>query len=313
MTDDPRSGNAASGDAADDGRSSKTTPLRVGVVGAGPWAQFVHAPMFAHDARTELTGVWARRFDAAQELAGANGTDAFEDLDALFERCDAIAFAVPPAVQVDLAVRAADAGKAVLLEKPIALDLAGARRLTDAVDAAGVGSQIVLTWRYAEAMRTFLAEVAQVDPIGGRGHFISGAGLGGPFATPWRLDGGMLLDLGPHVIDALDAALGPVVGVRAHGDLDRWVGLLLEHESGAVSEASISNRSNVEPARSGIEVFTEESVLEVDATTIFNGRTLKTIVGDFVATARGTPHPLDVHHGLRLQQILADALADLPR
>jgi predicted dehydrogenase len=288
-------------------------PLRVGVVGAGPWAQFVHAPMFAHDARTELTGVWARRADAAQELAAANGTVAVEDLDALFDRCDAVAFAVPPDVQATLAAQAARAGKAVLLEKPIALDLDGARRLTDAIEAAGVGSQIVLTWRYADTVRTFLTEVAAVEPIGGRGYFISGAGLGGPFATPWRLDDGMLLDLGPHVIDALDAALGRVVGVRAHGDLGRWVGLLLEHESGLVSEASITNRSNVEPARSGVEVYTADAVLEVDAGAIFNGRTLKTIVGDFVATARGTAHPLDVHHGLRLQAILADAGADLDR
>lgn len=287
------------------------TPLRVGVVGAGPWAQFVHAPMFAHDPRTALAGVWARRNDAARELAAANDTTAFEDLDALLDSCDAVAFAVPPDVQVELAARAACAGKAVLLEKPIALDLDGARRLAEAIDEAGVGSQIVLTWRYADAVRTFLAEVTAAAPIGGRGHFISGAGLGGPFATPWRLDGGMLLDLGPHVIDALDAALGPVVGVQAHGDLDRWVGLLLEHESGFVSEASISNRSNVEPARSGVEIYTEDAVLEVDASAIFSGRTLKTIVGDFVDTARGTPHPLDVHHGLRLQHVLAAARIDL--
>ncbi len=220
---------------------------------------------------------------------------------------------MPPDVQAHLAARAATAGKAVLLEKPIALDLDGARRLTEAIDAAGVGSQIVLTWRYAAAVRSFLAEVAAVEPVGGRAHFFSGAGLGGPFATPWRLDGGMLLDLGPHVIDALDAALGPVVGVRAHGDLGRWVGLLLEHESGACSEVSITNRSNVEPPRSGIEILTEDAALEVDTATVFNGHTLKTIVGDFTATARGVAHPLDVHHGLHLQQVLADAAADLAR
>jgi len=286
-------------------------PLRVGVVGAGPWAQFVHAPMFAHDRRTDLTGVWARRSVAASELAAAHDTTAFDDLDEMLDACEAVAFAVPPDVQVDLAITAAQAGKAVLLEKPIALELGGARRLTDAIDEAGVGSQIVLTWRYAEAFRSFLVAVARTAPIGGRGHFISGAGLGGPFATPWRLDGGMLLDLGPHVIDALDAALGPVVAVRAHGDLDRWVGLLLEHESGLVSEASISNRSNVEPSRSGLEIYTADAVLDLDAGAIVSGTTLKTIVGDFIDTARGTPHALDVHHGLHLQGILAAALADL--
>ena len=50
--------------------------LKVGVVGAGPWATLVHAPMIAASEQTELSGVWARRPEAASNLAGAHGTTA---------------------------------------------------------------------------------------------------------------------------------------------------------------------------------------------------------------------------------------------
>jgi len=287
-------------------------PLRVGVVGAGPQARLVHAPGFAHDPRTTLAGIWARRPEAAHELASAHGTVACESYDELLDGSDAVAFAVPPDVQAELAVIAARAGKALLLEKPIALDLDAAQRLADAVDDARVGSQVVLSWRYADAVRAFLAAVASCEPIGGRGHFVSGSALGGPFATPWRLEQGPLLDLGPHVIDTLDAALGPVVGVRAHGDRHRWVGLLLDHESGLTSEVSLAARSNVDPARAGAEVYTEEGVIEVDAAAAVGPDDMvATLVGELVDTARGVPHPLDVHRGLHLQRVLNDAARDL--
>lgn len=286
-------------------------PLRVGVVGAGPWAQMVHAPMVARHPHTTLAGVWARRPDAAAALAAAHDSTAAATFAELLDRCDAVAFAVPPDVQAEMAIVAARAGKTLLLEKPIALDLDAAERLADAVGHAGVGSQVVLSWRYSEAVRAFLAEVAASSPIGGRGHFLSGAALGGPFATPWRHEHGPLLDLGPHLIDTLDAALGPVVGVRAHGDPQRWVGLLFDHASGVVSEASLSARSGADPGQAGVEVHTEAGVIEVDATAAVGPAAMVAVVDELVATAGGTPHALDVHRGLHLHRILAAAVADL--
>lgn len=272
----------------------------------------VHAPVFAGDPRTTLAGVWARRPDAAATLAARHGTVAHPTLDALYAACDAVAFSVPPNVQADLAVGAARAGRTLLLEKPVALDVDGARRLADAVGEAGVGSQLVLTWRYADAVRTFLAEAAGRPLLGGRGGFLQGAFLGGPFATPWRLQHGPLLDLGPHVIDTLDAALGPVVGVRAHGGR-RWVGLLLEHDTGAVSEVSLSGDTATDPTVAGVEVFDESGRLAVDAAAAVGPAAFTTLVGELVRTAGGEPHPLDVHRGVHLQRVLAEAQADLDR
>ncbi len=285
-------------------------PLRVGLAGAGPWAGLFHAPMFAAHPGTELTAVWGRRMDAARAVAAPYGAAPHDSFDRFLDEVDAVVFAVPPDVQAGLAVRAARAGRAVLLEKPLALDVASAEAVARAVDDAGVPSLMVLTWRYAPAVRAFLAEVARTEPLGGHGRFLAGGFLGGPFATPWRLDRGALFDLGPHVIDLLDAALGPVVGVRAHGDPRRWVGLLLDHESGAVSEASLSGHCGG-PARAGVEVRTADAVLEVDTVGVSADATA-TLVDEFLDCLRsGTPHPLDVHRGLHLQRLLDAAARDL--
>jgi predicted dehydrogenase len=290
------------------------TPIDVGLVGAGPWAQLVHGPMLAAGPETRLAGVWARRPTAAAELAERLGTRAYERYEDLLDSSEAVAFAVPPAVQAALAVAAAARGKALLLEKPIADDLAGAQRLADAVSAAGVVSQVVLTWRYAQPVRDFLAETVALDAIGGQGHFVSGALLGGMFATPWRLERGALLDLGPHVIDLLDAALGPVVGVRAHGSSLGWTGLLLDHDSGRVSEASLCATAPVDPHVAGASVYGANGSARVDCGTAVGPDAFATLRREFVhAVATNTPHPLDVHRGLHLQRLIAAAEADLTR
>ena len=97
-------------------------PVRVGLAGAGPWAQFVHAPVLAAGPETTLSGVWSRTSAHARELADTHGAATFATLDELIEASDAVACCVAPNAQVDVAIRAAEAGKTLLLEKPLALD-----------------------------------------------------------------------------------------------------------------------------------------------------------------------------------------------
>ncbi|WP_233158296.1 Gfo/Idh/MocA family protein, partial [Actinokineospora bangkokensis] len=132
-------------------------PLRVGLVGAGPWAGTVHGPGLAAHPDTELTCVWARRPGAAEELARSLGTTTAPTVDDLLDRVDAVAFAVPPAVQGELAVRAAAAGKHVVLEKPLADSLESAERVAAAVAEAGVASVVVFIRRFAPETRQWLA------------------------------------------------------------------------------------------------------------------------------------------------------------
>lgn len=282
-------------------------PVSVGLIGAGPWAGMIHAPKLAAGPDTRLAGIWARRPEAARELAARHGTRSFELLDELFDHCDAVAFCVPPGVQAELGVLAAQAGKALLLEKPLADSLDGARRLADAVAEAGVATQMVFSFRYATATTAFLEKAAGIEPFGGYAANIGGALHGGPFATPWRLERGAILDVGPHMLDLLDAALGPIAGVRAHGNSLGWVGLLLEHETGAVSEASLTMAATGDLPDARVEVFGRKG-----SATLFGAMlgddAFERMVAQFAQTVRnGGGHPLDAAHGLRLQRIIAEA------
>ena len=288
--------------------------LRVGLAGAGPWARAVHAPTLAAGPETRLAGVWSRTDSSAQSLAAAHGVSAFATFDALLDACEAVAIAVPPGLQPGLAVRAARAGKAVMLEKPLALDVAGAEQIVTAVSEAGVGSVMVLTYRYAPTVREFLSDAAAFDAAGGRACFLSGAFLGGPFAgSGWRVEHGALLDVGPHILDLVEAALGPITGIRAHGDLHGWLGLLAEHEGGAVSETSISCTAAITPSRTEVELFGRDGSLAVDGRADSRDVVFANLRADFAAVAAsGGPHPCDAARGLALQRILAmarDALA----
>ncbi|MHB1510476.1 MAG: Gfo/Idh/MocA family protein [Acidimicrobiales bacterium] len=291
--------------------SQLAAPIRVGLVGAGPWASLFHAPMFAASPATTLAGVWARRPEMAEEVAIAHQTTSFTSFQEMLEHVDALSFAVPPDVQAEMAITGARAGKALLLEKPITLDLGRAIEMVEVIDETGVPTQLLLTWRYADTVRDFLDAIRSCEPLGGRGHFVSGGLLGGMFATPWRIEQGPLFDFGPHVLDLLDAALGPIREISAHGDLHRWIGLTLIHESGTVSQASLTAYSRVDPARAGVEVYGAEGVREVD-TADLSARAAPTIASEFAAAVRtGRPHALDVHRGLHLQRLLAAAARDI--
>lgn len=282
-------------------------PVSVGLVGAGPWAERAHAPMLAKSPHLRFAGVWARR----PEAAGRLGAPVFERVEELFDACEAVAFCVPPGVQAELGVRAARAGKALLLEKPLADSLENARRLADAVREAGVASQMVLTMRYTKQVRAFLARCADIEAFGGHAANITDVLLGGhPFGTPWRLERGALLDVGPHVVDLLEAALGRVTGVRAHGNPLGWTGLLLDHEGGAASEASLCMAAAGDLPPASVAVYGRTG-----SATLLPGDDddpFEAIAEEFARTVRqGGGHPLDAAHGLRLQEIIAEAEAQL--
>jgi predicted dehydrogenase len=288
--------------------------LRMGLVGAGPWAQAFHAPMLAAGPATSLAAVWARRPEAAQELAAEHGAEAVTSFDELFDRCDAVAFAVPPDVQAELAPRAASAGKHLLLEKPLAFDLAGAERVAAAVEAAGVQTVLLLRNRFTAAGRAFVETARATRPRGALASFVSGAALPGAFfATPWRVERGALFDLGPHVLDLLDAALGRIERVRAAGDPRHWLCLTTEHEGGALAQAALSITTPGETGPFRCEAFTEEGAVLFDGALADQEAGVPAAITSALATAvaTGRPHPVDVRRGLELQRLLTQAESSL--
>jgi predicted dehydrogenase len=276
----------------------------------------VHAPVLAAGPATRLAGVWSRTPAHAESLAAGHGVPAAPSFEALLDGCEAVAFAVPPAVQATLAAQAAAAGKAVLLEKPLADDLVGAERLAEAVAGAGVASLVVLSYRFSSVVDSFLEAARGFDAVGGRACFVSGAFLGGPFAQGWRLERGAVLDVGPHVLDLVDAALGPVVAMRALGDPHHWVSVAIEHEGGAASDVALCCRAGIEPSRTEVEVFGPTGTLAVDAREGVGADSFLEMARRFAAAATGdrtAAAGLDVHRGLHLQRLVAEVEAQLGR
>jgi predicted dehydrogenase len=283
-------------------------PVIVGLVGAGPWAQIVHAPMLAAGPETQLAGIWARNAEASKALAAKHGARSFARYDDLLAACEAVAFSIAPSAQPALAIAAAKAGKALLLEKPLAADLEGATLLAEAVESCGVPSMLMLSYRFADGMAEFLEAARASRPIGARAAFLSSGFRAGPFAQGWRLERGAVLDVGPHMIDLVSAALGPVVAVKAHGDPVRWAGLLLQHEGGATSEVTLSASLPLATARTELEVFGEEGSRFIDARAGTGPQTFAAIRAAFARLVReGGPHDLDARRGLYLQRIIAAA------
>ena len=281
-------------------------PVRVGLAGAGPWARAVHAPLLAAGPETVLAGVWSRTAEHAAELAATHGVPAFASFEAMLDAVDAVALAVVPAAQPDLAVAAAAAGKGLLLEKPLALDVAGAERIAEAVATHGVGSVMLLTYRFADVVRDFLADARAGTWHGARACFLAGAFLGGAFAGGWRLELGAVLDVGPHILDLVEAALGPVTELSAQGDPRDWVAVQMLHESGARSDVTLSCASAIEPSRTEVELYGRERSIAVDARAGARAESFARVRAEFAAVARsGGPHPCDAARGLELQRLVA--------
>jgi predicted dehydrogenase len=288
--------------------------VTVGLAGAGRRASEAYAPSLASCPGIDFAGVWSRSPQSTRDLAARYSVPAFGRYDEMLDHCDAVAFAVPPPAQSDLAVIAAGRSKAVLLGRPIAGDLAGAEDLNDVVTAHYVVSQIALTWRYATAVREFLSrEIKRTHPLGGSGRLISAALATGTSAPPWRVEYGVLMDMGTDLLDLLDAALGRTLVIRAHGERSGWVGLMLEHEGGRYSEASMcATASADEPPRAQTEIFGAGGSAMIDCAGVAGPDAIQTMFGEFAdAVENRTPHELDVRRGLHLQELLDAAGTDL--
>src|SRR5688500_14238866 len=106
--------------------------VRVGVVGAGMIGG-CHSRAYADLPGVEVAGICDPRRQKAEGLAATTGAAAVPDLDALLALgVDVVSVCTPPDRHVDLALRSLDAGRHVMCEKPVARDLADARRLLTA-------------------------------------------------------------------------------------------------------------------------------------------------------------------------------------
>jgi predicted dehydrogenase len=276
--------------------------LRFGVLGTGYWAQEAHATALAAHPDTELVAVWGR--DPAKTAAFADrfGIQGHDDLDRLLAEVDAVAVAVPPDVQAELAVRAAAAGRHLLLDKPLALSVDAAERVVASAAKHQVATLMFVTLR-------FLPEVAawtERATAAGGWHGGDGAWLGtalqpgSPFAgSPWRHRKGALWDLGPHLLSLVLPTLGPVERVAAGTGLGDTVHLVLHHQDGASSTLALSQ--TVPPAAEGIDLrlWGPEGRTAVPEFRLDHLVALDAAIGQFtgLVAAGATEHPCDVRLG----------------
>lgn len=217
--------------------------LRFGLFGTGHWAAKTHAAALDAHPRAELAGVWGRDPAKARALAERHGVPVFDEVDALLGEVDAIAVALPPDVQADIAVRAATAGRHLLLDKPLALTTADADRVVAAAQRSGVASVVFFTSRFRPNVAGFLAATAAAGGWQGARvtMFASIFQPDGPYGgSPWRQEKGGLWDIGPHALSVLLPVLGRVTRVAAMDGPRDTVHLLLDHDGGATSTVSLT-------------------------------------------------------------------------
>ena len=291
--------------------------MRFGLAGTGYWARIAHVAALASTPGVSLAAVWGRNLDAARTLAAEHGATGFSDVGAFLDAVDAVAFAVPPDVQAPLAVRAAEAGKHLLLEKPVALSVSDADKLVAAVDAAGVASVVFFTHQFNTEIRAWLADERARGADGGWSGGVAvwlGAALqpDSPFNTPWRRDKGGLWDLGPHVVAMLWACLGPVTSVTAVAGGTDVTHLVLRHSGGVSSAATVTLSAPPAAAGNNLFVWGEAGRSVMPAMPDDPVDALRVAALELVASAEsGRPHPLDVRFGRDVVRVLADAQAQL--
>ncbi|MEU6345168.1 Gfo/Idh/MocA family oxidoreductase [Streptomyces sp. NPDC046977] len=284
--------------------------MRIGLLGTGPWAGITHAPALAAHPGVEFTGIWGRRPEAAEVLAAEHGTRAYTDVDELIADVDAVAVALPPDVQAPLAVRAAEAGRHLLLDKPVATTVDDARRVAEAVEKAGVASVVFFTLRFAAPSAAWIDERAAEDGwFTARADWLGSVFTSGdsPYAnSPWRREKGALWDVGPHALSVLLPVLGDVTALTSAQGPGDTVHLVLRHASGASSTATLSLTTPPEAAGVTVEFRGDHGVSTLpargDGSVVSFGKAVDALL---TAAETGVAHPCDARFGFRVTELLA--------
>lgn len=286
--------------------------MRFGLLGTGHWAEHTQGAALAVHPDVELVGVWGRNLDRAGELAKRWGARAYSDVDELIGDVDAVAIALPPDVQAPLAVRAAQAGCHLLLDKPVALTVRDADRVVGAVQDAGVASIVFFTGRFDPAVA---AAVADAVKAGGwstaRMTLLTSIHADeGPYsASPWRKVHGGLWDIGPHALSRLLPVLGPATEVTSLVGPRATSHVLIRHAGGAVSTMTLTLDAPPGLRLYESQLHGEAGVLDlpggsVESVTAF-GNAIDALLAQVRQVAPG--HPCDVRFGREVVAVLAAA------
>lgn len=234
-------------------------PFRFAIAGAGAIAR-AHIESVKKMEEAELVAVWSRTPERARQVAEAEGVDWEESLEGLVRRSDVdgVIVCTPSGYHLPPAMAAIEAGKHVIVEKPLEVTVERCRQIVDAAKERGVQVGVIFQSRFAPANQAVYQAVregrfgrivmgdAYVKWYRPQSYYDSGAWRG-----TWELDGGgALMNQAIHAVDLLLWLMGPVESVAAHSaclaheriEVEDTLAALIQFTSGAmgVIEATTS-------------------------------------------------------------------------
>ena len=195
----------------------KGKAIGIGIIGAG-FARTTQIPGFRDVMGARVVAIASRSRDNAAAVAKEFGIEhVAKDWRELIERddIDLVSVVTPPATHMEMTLAALERGKAVLCEKPMAMNAAEAKRMTERARAEGVLALIDHELRFLKSRRMMRSMVAS-GAIGAVRHcnYLFRSDYRGVLERPWdwwsdeSMGGGTLAAIGSHVIDSFRWLLG---------------------------------------------------------------------------------------------------------
>jgi myo-inositol 2-dehydrogenase / D-chiro-inositol 1-dehydrogenase len=200
-----------------------TTPtdINIGFIGCGRNARG-HMRSLAGVPGARIVGVCDVVPDLAQQAASETGAEAYTDFHALLRRDDlqAVYVSIPVFAHGEPELAIVERGLPLFVEKPVAIDMATARRVEKAISDAGLISCVGYQLRYrgsAEVARQLLSEEGAGTTGILHGAYWCGTGrqLGGTWRTQMSGSGGQILEQATHVLDMMRFLTGEIDEVFA--------------------------------------------------------------------------------------------------
>jgi predicted dehydrogenase len=250
-------------------------PYRVGLVGAGHISR-TYARALAAIPEGRAVAVCARHPESAERFAREHGLErAAASLDELIDAVDVVCVNTPNALHAEQAIRAAEAGRHVVVEKPLATTAAEGRAVVEACRRAGVGlayaEELAFVPKFVRAK-----EIVAAGELGALRYVTQREAHAGPHA-PWffsrdEAGGGVAMDMACHSIELVRWLLGKpactsvtaqLEARREDSCLDDHAVLHLRFEGGrsALCEASWALQGGMQ---SRLEVWGSKGTLETE-------------------------------------------------
>jgi UDP-N-acetyl-2-amino-2-deoxyglucuronate dehydrogenase len=262
------------------------TPLRVGIIGAGAIGPS-HAHAMQDIPQVELVAVCDRDESRAAAIAGEYSVTPYTDLAQMLEVVDAATLCVPSGLHLEPALQVVQAGRHLLVEKPLEITT---QRIDRIIEAAALQPQVKLGGVF---QTRYMPVVAQLKPLvaeGLLGEIYSGSAYikryrtqdyydSGGWRGTWKIDGGgCLMNQGIHLVDLLlwfcgdvDQVMALTSSVGRQIEVETQVQALLKFGSGATGVIEATTLAYPELPQylelygsRGTLAFTGDKVLRLD-------------------------------------------------